>query len=59
MKKSGKTTFAAIVVMLTLILLYGGRYAEGYAVANDLRAGNEPRVRDVPAHRGGITAAAA
>ena len=34
-KKSGKTTFAAILV-LTVILLYGGRYAEAYCVANDL-----------------------
>ena len=34
-KKSGKTTLAAIIV-LTMILLFGGRYAEGYCVANDL-----------------------
>jgi phage terminase large subunit-like protein len=34
-KKSGKTTLAAIV-MLTMILLFGGRYAEGFCVANDL-----------------------
>ena len=34
-KKSGKTTLAAII-MLTMILLYGGRFAEGYCVANDL-----------------------
>jgi hypothetical protein len=34
-KKSGKTGFAAIF-MLTLLLLYGGRFAEGYAAANDL-----------------------
>jgi hypothetical protein len=33
-KKSGKTTLAAIV-MLTMVLLYGGRFAEGYCVAND------------------------
>jgi phage terminase large subunit-like protein len=33
-KKSGKTTLAA-VVMLTMVLLYGGRFAEGYCVAND------------------------
>jgi phage terminase large subunit-like protein len=33
-KKSGKTTLAAIV-MLTMILLYGSRFAEGYALAND------------------------
>jgi hypothetical protein len=33
-KKSGKTGFAALF-MLTMILLYGGRFAEGYALAND------------------------
>jgi phage terminase large subunit-like protein len=33
-KKSGKTTLAAII-MLTMILLYGGRFAEGFCVAND------------------------
>jgi phage terminase large subunit-like protein len=33
-KKSGKTTLAAII-MLTMVLLYGGRFAEGYCVAND------------------------
>jgi phage terminase large subunit-like protein len=33
-KKSGKTTFAAIVV-ITLLLLYGGRFAEAIACAND------------------------
>jgi hypothetical protein len=34
-KKSGKTGFAAIH-MLTTVLLFGGRFAEGYALANDL-----------------------
>jgi hypothetical protein len=34
-KKSGKTGFAAILV-LVILLLYGGRYAEAYCVANDL-----------------------
>ena len=34
-KKSGKTTLAAII-MLVMILLYGGRFAEGFCVANDL-----------------------
>src|SRR5262245_3209228 len=34
-KKSGKTGFAAILT-LTILLLYGGRFAEGYAAANDL-----------------------
>ena len=34
-KKSGKTTLAAIV-MLVMILLFGSRFAEGYCVANDL-----------------------
>jgi hypothetical protein len=33
-KKSGKTGFAAILV-LTILLLYGGPYAEAYIVAND------------------------
>jgi Phage Terminase len=34
-KKSGKTTLAAII-MLVMVLLLGGRFAEGYCVANDL-----------------------
>jgi phage terminase large subunit-like protein len=34
-KKSGKTGFAALLV-LTMILLFGERFAEGYALANDL-----------------------
>jgi phage terminase large subunit-like protein len=34
-KKSGKTGFAAMF-MLTMLLLYGGRFAEAYCVANDL-----------------------
>ncbi len=34
-KKSGKTGFAAIHMLCT-VLLFGGRYAEGYALANDL-----------------------
>lgn len=34
-KKSGKTGFAALH-LLTMILLFGGRFAEGYALANDL-----------------------
>ena len=34
-RRVGKTTLAAII-MLTMILLYGGRFAEGYCVANDL-----------------------
>ncbi len=33
-KKSGKTTLASLV-MLTMVLLFGGRFAEGYCVAND------------------------
>jgi phage terminase large subunit-like protein len=33
-KKSGKTGFAAMHV-LTTVLLFGGRFAEGYALAND------------------------
>lgn len=34
-KKSGKTTLAALFI-LTIILLFGGRFGEAYAVANDL-----------------------
>ncbi|MGP0083245.1 MAG: hypothetical protein ACLP0B_06430 [Steroidobacteraceae bacterium] len=34
-KKSGKTGFAALY-MLTVILSCGGRFAEGYCIANDL-----------------------
>jgi Terminase large subunit, ATPase domain len=34
-KKPGKTTLAALI-MLVMILLFGGRFAEGYCVANDL-----------------------
>jgi phage terminase large subunit-like protein len=34
-KKSGKTGFAALY-MMTMLLLFGGRFAEGYALANDL-----------------------
>jgi phage terminase large subunit-like protein len=34
-KKSGKTGFAALH-MLTTVLLFGGRFSEGYALANDL-----------------------
>jgi phage terminase large subunit-like protein len=34
-RKGGKTGFAALM-MLTAVLLFGGRYGEGYCVANDL-----------------------
>jgi phage terminase large subunit-like protein len=34
-RKGGKTGFAALM-MLTMVLLFGGRFAEGYSVANDL-----------------------
>jgi phage terminase large subunit-like protein len=34
-KKSGKTGFAAMF-MLTMLLLFGERFAEGYCIANDL-----------------------
>jgi phage terminase large subunit-like protein len=33
-KKSGKTTFAALL-LLTIVLLYGGKHAEGYIASND------------------------
>jgi phage terminase large subunit-like protein len=34
-KKSGKTTFAALV-MITMVLLFGGAYPEAFALANDM-----------------------
>src|SRR5271168_4792752 len=34
-RKGGKTGFAAMM-MLTMVLLFGGRFSEGYCVANDL-----------------------
>jgi phage terminase large subunit-like protein len=34
-KKSGKTALAAMI-LLTMVLLFGGRFAEGIVVANDL-----------------------
>jgi hypothetical protein len=34
-KKSGKTGFAGML-LITILLLFGGRYAEAYVVANDL-----------------------
>jgi phage terminase large subunit-like protein len=34
-RKGGKTGFASMM-MLTMVLLYGGRFGEGYCVANDL-----------------------
>jgi Terminase large subunit, ATPase domain len=34
-KKSGKTTFAGIFIIV-VTLLFGGRYAEAYCIANDL-----------------------
>ena len=34
-KKSGKTTFAALII-ITAILLYGGAYPEAFSLANDL-----------------------
>src|SRR4051812_43114919 len=35
-KKSGKTTCAALVVLVMVLLRADGRFAEGYCVANDL-----------------------
>ena len=43
-KKSGRTTFAALH-LLTMTLRFGGRFAEAYTIANDLRAGAGPCVR--------------
>jgi hypothetical protein len=34
-KKSGKTGFAALM-LITMLFLFGGRYGEGFALANDL-----------------------
>jgi hypothetical protein len=34
-KKGGKTEFGAIIMIVT-VLLFGGRNAEGYCIANDL-----------------------
>jgi hypothetical protein len=34
-KKSGKTTLAALVVLVMVLLRSDGRFAEGYCVAND------------------------
>jgi hypothetical protein len=34
-KKSGKTVFGSMLVIVT-VLLFGGGYAEGYCIANDL-----------------------
>ena len=42
-KKSGKSMTAAMH-MLTMTLVHGGRFAEGYAVANDFGAGAGSRV---------------
>ena len=42
-KKTGKTGFAALH-MITTVLLFGGRFAEGYALANDHGAGSVERV---------------
>jgi hypothetical protein len=39
-KKSGKTGFAALAVIVT-VLLYGGRHAEAYCVANDLQQAHD------------------
>ena len=42
-KKSGKTGFAALFT-LTMCLLFGGKFAEGYCVANDLGTSSRPCV---------------
>ena len=65
-KKSGKTGFAAMH-LLTTTLLFGGRFAEGYAVANDFEQAQGRVFEAVAAHceaspllaaRGQITRAA-
>jgi hypothetical protein len=35
-KKSGKTTCAALIVLVMVLLRSDGRFAEGYCIANDL-----------------------
>jgi hypothetical protein len=40
-KKSGKTALAA-VVLLYVVRVVGGRFAESYCVANDLRSVARP-----------------
>jgi hypothetical protein len=35
-KKGGKTEFGALILIVMVLLFAGGRYAEGYACANDL-----------------------
>src|SRR6516225_9606370 len=41
-KKSGKTTFEALIE-LTMTLLYGGAYPESYILANSQEQGKGPR----------------
>ncbi len=40
-KKSGKTAFGGMH-MLTTVLLFGGAFGEGYALANDLEQASSP-----------------
>jgi hypothetical protein len=49
-KKSGKTTFEALIE-LTMTLLFGGAYPESYILANSQEQGKGPRLRDLLPHR--------
>jgi hypothetical protein len=57
-KKSGKTGFAALHV-LTTILLFGGAYGEAYALANDQEQAQSRVFQAHPPHRRVLTAAQA
>lgn len=46
-KKSGKTGFGALFV-ITILLLYGGRYAEAYVIANDLEQAQTSSSTSIP-----------
>jgi hypothetical protein len=48
-KKSGKTTCAALIVLVMVLLRSDGRFAEGYCIANDLEQAQShyPPVTDV------------
>ena len=57
-KKSGKTATAAMHLLATT-LLYGGRFAEGYAIANDLEQAQGRVFQAVRADRRGLAIPAA
>ena len=57
-KKSGKTTFAGIHTLTTL-LLFGGAYPEATICANDQEQCGRPCLHDDPAHHRELAAAQA